>query len=85
MILGECGNQNHNGDATDYRADRAESSFAQRSSETRLDDYPRRSGGPIRVVELEPERGVQGEAHGRPQPQTEEDRRTFRTTGLSLR
>jgi hypothetical protein len=74
-VLRESRRQQHDGSSTHHCADHAEPALAQRRTETRLAHHCGLRAGPIGVAELEPERNVEREAHGGPQPQAEQQGR----------
>ena len=74
-VLREARGQHDDRDRAHHGADHAEPALAQRGAEVRLADDRRRGAGPVRVVELEPERDVKGKADRGPQAQAEQQRR----------
>ncbi len=74
-VLGERRRQQHDRRRTHQGADHAEPSLAQRRAETRLAHQGGGGAGPEGVVELEPERDVEGKADGRPHAQPEQQER----------
>jgi hypothetical protein len=66
--------QGHDRHGADHSADHTERGFAQRGTEARLTDDRRGRAGPVRIVEFEPVRDVECEAHGDPEPQAKEQR-----------
>src|SRR5271170_2374908 len=72
--LNEAGCQYHDDGRTHHRSNHPEPSLAERCTQARLTDNPRGCSRPIRAIELEPESDVQGETHGRRQPQTKDQR-----------
>jgi hypothetical protein len=67
-VLSETGGQHDDGDTAGGGANHAEPPLAQRGAETRLTHDCRRGASPGRAVEFQPERDVECEANGRPQP-----------------
>src|SRR5205807_1319374 len=77
--------QNHDRHGADRGADHAVPSFAERSPKLWLTHNRRRGSGPKWIVELEPERDVEGKADRGPEPQTKEQRRTGGSDGIRQR
>ncbi len=74
--LREGRGESNDRDRADEGADQPERCLAQRRPEARLGDDRRRRRGPVRFVELEPERDVEREAHRGPDAQSIEQRLT---------
>ncbi len=73
-VLRETGGQHHDRYPAHDRADHAVPALAQRSAKMGLANQSRGRSGPVRIVELEPERDVKRETDRDPQPQAKEQR-----------